>query len=123
MQDIKEYKLIKNIGKGSFGEVYLTKKGNSPKLYATKIIPYSNLKTEESKKYLKNEIKIMQQLDHPNIIKLYDVKDINEHKYLVSEKQRIFVDILINKSYADIQYSFLYAIICKNLNSILKLCL
>ena len=70
MQDIKEYKLIKNIGKGCFGEVYLTKKGNSPKLYATKIIPYSNLKTEESKKYLKNEIKIMQQLEHPNIIKL-----------------------------------------------------
>ena len=85
MQDNKEYKLIKNIGKGSFGEVYLTKKGNSPKLYATKIIPYSNLKTEESKKYLKNEIKIMQQLDHPNIIKLYDVKDINEHKYLVMD--------------------------------------
>ena len=85
MHDKKDYKLIKSIGKGAFGEVFLTKKGNSPKLYATKIIPYSNLKTEESKKYLKNEIKIMQQLDHPNIIKLYDIKDKNEHKYLVMD--------------------------------------
>ena len=58
MQDTKDYKLIKSIGKGSFGEVYLTKKGNSPKLYATKIIPYSNLKNEELKKYLSNEINI-----------------------------------------------------------------
>ena len=46
MEDNKEYKLIKSIGKGSFGEVYLTKKGNSPKLYATKIIPTSNLKND-----------------------------------------------------------------------------
>ena len=85
MDDDKEYKLIKNIGKGSFGEVYLTKKGNSPKLYATKIIPTSNLKNNELKKYLDNEIKIMRQLDHPNIIKLYDIMDKNEHKYLVMD--------------------------------------
>ena len=58
--------------------------------------------------------------DLSNIILKDNNSDINEHKYLVSEKQRIFVDILINKSYADIQYSFLYAIICKNLNSILS---
>ena len=62
MDDKKEYKLIKSIGKGSFGEVFLTKKANSHKLYATKIIPISNFQNKELNKYLLNEINIMNQL-------------------------------------------------------------
>ena len=62
MDDKKEYKLIKSIGKGSFGEVFLTKKANSHKLYATKMIPISNFQNKELNKYLLNEINIMSQL-------------------------------------------------------------
>ena len=51
MDDKKEYKLIKSIGKGSFGEVFLTKKANSHKLYATKMIPISNFQNEELNKH------------------------------------------------------------------------
>ena len=85
MDDKKEYKLIKSIGKGSFGEVFLTKKANSPKLYATKMIPISNFKNEELNKYLLNEINIMNQLNHPNIIKLYDIREKNDNKLLVMD--------------------------------------
>ena len=85
MDDKKEYKLIKSIGKGSFGEVFLTKKANSHKLYATKIIPISNFQNKELNKYLLNEINIMSQLNHPNIIKLYDIREKNDNKLLVMD--------------------------------------
>ena len=36
MITIKDYILYKKIGKGSYGEVFLTQKENDPKKYATK---------------------------------------------------------------------------------------
>jgi len=56
---IKDYLLVKSLGKGTFGEVFLTKKGKSSKLYATKKIPSSKLLNKDFKKYLENEINIM----------------------------------------------------------------
>ena len=38
MKKIGDYKLIKLLGKGSFGETYLTQKGNDPILLATKVL-------------------------------------------------------------------------------------
>ena len=36
--NIKDYKLFKFLGKGNYGEVYLTTKGDNPELLATKRI-------------------------------------------------------------------------------------
>ena len=55
---INDYILYKKIGKGSFGEVFLTKKGNDPKIYATKRIHVSLLKSTDVNRYLNNEISI-----------------------------------------------------------------
>ena len=38
MKIIGDYKLIKLLGKGSFGETYLTQKGNDPILLVTKVL-------------------------------------------------------------------------------------
>ena len=43
MEEVNDYILIKSLGKGSFGEVYLTQKKNNPKLFAMKKIPKKNL--------------------------------------------------------------------------------
>ena len=82
---VNDYKLFKRIGKGSFGEVYLTQKGNNPEVYATKrlSLQLSNQKTIQ--KYLKNEIEIMKELNHPNIIRLYDLLKTNTHYYFIME--------------------------------------
>ena len=67
--------LEKSLGKGAFGEVFLTKKvGDDNKIYATKQYERDKIENTEAMKYLKNEIAILQTLNHPNIVKFEDVK-------------------------------------------------
>ena len=78
--------LIKRIGKGAFGEVYLSKKAGRNEYFATKVMDrrlYDG--NEKKKKYLEREIYILQYLNHPNILKIVDFKKTNESYYLVTE--------------------------------------
>ena len=77
--------LSKCLGKGAFGEVYLTSKQGSKLKYATKKIDKKFSSNPRAKKYLDNEIKILKEIDHPNIIKLYEVHETTQFYYLVTE--------------------------------------
>ena len=78
--------LEKQLGKGAFGEVYLTtKKGIENKKFATKKIDREVIEQGEAMKYLKNEIIILQYLNHPNIVKFEEVKKTKKHFYIVME--------------------------------------
>jgi serine/threonine protein kinase len=83
---VDDLTLEKLIGKGSFGEVYLTsKKGDDKKKYATKKIERAQVEKGEGLKYLKNEIVILSYLKHPNIAKFVEVKKTKKHYYIVME--------------------------------------
>ena len=82
---IDDLTLIKPLGKGAFGEVYLTTKQGSKQKFATKKIDKKFTSNPRAKKYLDNEINILKEIDHPNIIKLYEVKETNKFYYLVME--------------------------------------
>ena len=78
--------LEKRLGKGAFGEVYLTtKKGVDNKKFATKKFDRDVIEKGEAMKYLKNEIIILQYLNHPNIAKFEEVKKTKKHFYIVME--------------------------------------
>ena len=77
--------LEKLIGKGSFGEVHLTRISGDTKLYATKVYDRERIENTEAFKYLSNEINIMHNLNHPNIIKFIQVKKTKKHYYIVME--------------------------------------
>ena len=82
---VEDLTLQKCLGKGAFGEVYLTSKQGSQQKFATKKIDKKFTSNPRAKKYLDNEINILKEIDHPNIIKLYEVKETNQFYYLVME--------------------------------------
>ena len=77
--------LEKRLGAGANGEVFLTKKKGDNKYYATKKYERDKIEKTEFMKYLKNEIAILQTLNHPNIVKFDDLKKTRKHFYLVME--------------------------------------
>ena len=82
---LDEYTLTQFIGKGSFGEVYLTKKKDSNFLYATKRMPKDFVEDPKYNKYFNNEIAILRKLYHKNIIKLDGLKKTKNHYYVIME--------------------------------------
>ena len=78
--------LEKELGKGAFGAVYLTKIDNDDTPYATKVYDRQTIeKSPDLFRYLKTEATILKHLNHPNIVKLREVKKTKKHYYLVME--------------------------------------
>eukprot|EP01112_Ceratiomyxa_fruticulosa_P012925 TRINITY_DN3603_c0_g1_i2.p1 TRINITY_DN3603_c0_g1~~TRINITY_DN3603_c0_g1_i2.p1 ORF type:complete len:181 (-),score=20.82 TRINITY_DN3603_c0_g1_i2:344-886(-) len=63
------------IGTGSFAEVYKGYHKTTGQLVAVKIVDLERLSRNNPKlkRHLESEIRIMQSLDHPNIVRLFDV--------------------------------------------------
>ena len=80
---VEDLTLIKQIGKGSFGEVFITSKAGTKELFATKKVKKSMVMDEKVKKYFNNELFILKNVNHPNIVKLYDIKQTLNNFYLV----------------------------------------
>ncbi len=85
MKVVGDYTLIKLLGKGSFGETYLTQKNNDSTPLATKVLERKKVDKNSIKKYLDNEIQILKELNHPNIVKFYDFLASNFNYYLIME--------------------------------------
>ncbi|CAG2255016.1 CAMK1 [Mytilus edulis] len=83
--DIKRrYEFKKKLGTGAFSEVFLVEdRTHAGTLQAVKCIDRKGLLGKEDS--LENEIRVLQRLDHPNIVKLLDVFEDKSHVYLVME--------------------------------------
>ena len=83
------YEIISKLGNGAFGTVYKVKRKNSgmnPIIRALKEISKEQMETnEESSSELKNEIEILKNLDHPNIMKIYEFFEDEKNIYLINE--------------------------------------
>ncbi|CAK5024790.1 unnamed protein product [Meloidogyne enterolobii] len=79
-----KYKLLKTIGKGNFAKVKLAKHIPTGVEVAIKIIDKTALNPSSLQKLFR-EVRIMKQLDHPNIVKLYQVIENETTLYLVME--------------------------------------
>ena len=76
------YENTKKLGKGSFGKVFQVRNKTTNKLYACKKISKLNCSNPTFKK----EIEILMRMDHPNIIKLYEVFESDNSIYLIMEE-------------------------------------
>ena len=78
------YEQRDTLGRGSFADVF---KGTDPagNIVAVKRIHQNRLKKESSLKLLKSEVSIMQIAKHPNIVRLLEHIDTDDHVCLVME--------------------------------------
>lgn len=82
------YKLIRLIGKGGMGSVYLAEHGETKKQIALKILAEQFSKIPDVVKRFKREATAGGKLEHPNIVQIYDIDQQGTSFYIVSE----FVD-------------------------------
>ena len=83
---MEKYNVIGKIGKGSFGLISKIMRKSDKKILIWKELNFGNIPKKE-KELITNEINILKELNHPNIVKQYEVikDDINSKIYIVME--------------------------------------
>ena len=76
--------ILGTLGKGSFGEVKKVQYKSTGQYRAMKIIQKENVSRDYIMSLL-NEIDILKQLDHPNIVKIYEFYQDKSSLYLITE--------------------------------------
>ncbi|XP_071006219.1 MAP/microtubule affinity-regulating kinase 3-like isoform X2 [Oncorhynchus clarkii lewisi] len=81
---VGNYRLLKTIGKGNFAKVKLARHILTGREVAIKIIDKTQLNPTSLQKLFR-EVRIMKILNHPNIVKLFEVIETEKTLYLVME--------------------------------------
>lgn len=80
------YTLLELLGSGGQGEVYkASTRGENFEIVAVKIISKSSCRDEAAKKGVEQEISILKELEHPNVVKLIDVVEDKNAWYVITE--------------------------------------
>jgi calcium-dependent protein kinase len=80
---LDSYEVIKQLGKGGYGKVYEVKNIKTGEIRACKHLSKLNIKNLDK---FRREIEILKKMDHPNIIKLYEVYESERSLYLIMEE-------------------------------------
>ena len=80
---LDSYEVLKQLGKGGYGKVYEVKNIKTGEIRACKHLSKLNVKNLEK---FRREIEILKKMDHPNIIKLYEVYESERSLYLIMEE-------------------------------------
>jgi serine/threonine protein kinase len=68
---LTDYKIIKAVGEGAFGEVYLVKHNTTNKTFALKSIDKNFLSKQKKEHHVFQEKLILQTLNYPFVVKLF----------------------------------------------------
>jgi calcium-dependent protein kinase len=79
------YSLGEVIGEGSFGKVRLVINKQNQKQYAIKILEKADSQGQPRESLLQNEIDILSDVSHPNILKIFELLQDDLHYFIVCE--------------------------------------
>jgi len=82
---VKDYKMRKLLGEGGFGKVYEVEHKVSKMERAVKEITKSNGNSDVDREKFIAEVSILAKLDHPNIMKIFELYEDSHKFYVVSE--------------------------------------
>jgi eukaryotic-like serine/threonine-protein kinase len=84
-ESIAHYRIIKKLGAGGMGEVYLALDTKLDRKVAIKVLRPDSLAEENLKKRLLKEAQAVAKLDHPNICHVYDVNEADSLTFIVMQ--------------------------------------
>jgi len=81
---VNQFEVLRDLGKGSFGKVKLVKDRETGELFAMKVLNKSVLKkkrmgSRNMMQDVEDEIRVMKMLDHPRLVRIYEVMDSPEY--------------------------------------------
>ena len=83
--NFNSFEILRLVGIGSFGKIFLVKKKNDNKLYAMKVLKKRNLVVKKHLKYALTEMNILKTCNHPFIIKIYYSFQVdNFHDFIIN---------------------------------------
>ena len=82
---ITDFDILKELGSGSFGNVYLVRHKVTKAEYAIKAIDKRNKTNQEEKPYFRREVEVMYKIHHPNVVKLFGHFEDNYYCYFIME--------------------------------------
>jgi serine/threonine protein kinase/Tol biopolymer transport system component len=82
---IGQYRILALLGRGGMGEVYAAEDTKLGRKVAIKILPASLANDAERLRRFTQEAKAASALNHPSILTIYDVDEIDGYPFLVSE--------------------------------------
>ncbi|MCL5037232.1 MAG: tetratricopeptide repeat protein, partial [Chloroflexi bacterium] len=82
---IGRYRVVEEIGRGGMGIVYLGEDPLLERVVAIKVLPPKKLKQKSALNRFLREARVSARLDHPNIIKVYDVNEEEGIYHIVME--------------------------------------
>ena len=80
----KDYRMLKVLGRGAFSKVYQSQHRKSKLLRCVKKIDKLNF-TKSQNESIKNEIKILTEVNHPNLLKIIEYYEKDDSLYIVTE--------------------------------------
>src|SRR5262249_21302674 len=78
---IGEYELIEEIARGGMGVVYRARHRGLKRLVALKMILSGQMATDEERQRFLREAELAANLDHPNIVPIYEVDEQGDRPY------------------------------------------
>ena len=109
---LENYSFLKTIGEGTFGKVKLSLHKLTQEQVAIKILEKNKIINQKDLERIEKEIKYMKMLNHPNIVKIYEIIE-DENNYYISMEYvpggELFNYIVKNKRLTENESSFFYS--------------
>ena len=84
-EELEEYRLLEELGRGGMGRVYKALQTKLDRIVALKILPAARAEDDRAIARFEREMKAIGRLDHPSIVHAYDAREIDGNPVLVME--------------------------------------
>ena len=85
VRELGEYQLLEKLGQGGMGAVYKARQTKLKKIVALKVLPKERMQDERAVARFEREMAAVGAVDHPNIVRAMDAREIDGTHFLVME--------------------------------------